>query len=223
MKKQILSLLLFCSIAIFGQNELKKEQIDYYFTYQDFINNTPNNPEKAVITIKEKYPNSFTYNQILSESTNKKLKKGYTIWGIKYNGELYHNLLLTNYEIAQDHAFGKFIVTGKKFNIIVLDVKKDKKAIGRNSNPYGGGLVAAALYKPNNSNWKDKSGNSYKVLFYDAENPDMTATYKGNVFVKLLTAKNVADFNNNDPIIIEKLKNDEYHLEDILEFAKKQN
>ncbi|WP_395092850.1 hypothetical protein ACF3NR_02225 [Vaginella massiliensis] len=223
MKKQILFLFLINSILLFGQIELKKEPIDYYFTYQDFISNKPNIPEKAYITVKEENPNSFIYKEILSESTNKKIKKGYTIWGVKYKGELYHNLLLTNYEIAQDHAYGKFSITGKKFNVIILDTKKDRKAIGRNGNPYGGGLVAAALYKPNNTEWKDKKGNKYKILFYDAETPDMTATYKGNVFVKLLTAKNIADFNNNDPTIIEKLKKDEYYLEDFLDFAKKQN
>lgn len=224
MKKHFsLFVMLFYYINLFGQTDLKKESIDYYFTYQDYVNNTPNKPEKAVITIKEHYPNSFRYDKILSEATNGKIKRGYTIWGIKYNNELYHNLLLTNYEIAQDHAYGKFKIVGKRINVILLDMIKDKKAIGRNGNPYGGSLVAAALYKPVNSVWMDKAGNKYKVLFYDAENPFMSQTYKENVMVRLLTAKDIAEFYNNDPLIIDKLKKGEYYVEDFLEFAEKEN
>ncbi|KIA90206.1 hypothetical protein [Kaistella jeonii] len=224
MKKQILFLLLLInSVIISGQTEVRKESIDYYFTYNDFVNNKPNIPEKAYITIKEENPNSIIYKEILAESTNKKIKKGYTIWGIKYKDQLFHNLLLTNYEIAQDHAFGKFTVTGKKFNVIILDTKKDKKAIGRNGNPYGGGLVASALYKPNNTEWKDRDGNNYKILVYNAEFPTMSPSYKENALVMLLTAKDVANFNNNDPAIIKKLSKGEYYLEEFLEFARKEN
>ncbi|QOW09492.1 hypothetical protein Q73A0000_03485 [Kaistella flava (ex Peng et al. 2021)] len=224
MKKQILFLFfLINSVLAFGQTELKKEPIDYYFTYNDYVNNIPNIPEKAYITIKEENPNSIIYKEILSESTNKKIKKGYTIWGIKYKGQLFHNLLLTNYEIAKDHAFGKFSVTGKKFNVIILDTKKDKKAIGRNGNPYGGGIVASALYKPNNTEWKDKDGNSYKILVFNAESPNMSPVHKENALVMLLTSKDVANFNNNDPAIIEKLSKGEYYVEEFLEFARKEN
>ena len=215
--------LLINSIIIFGQTESIKEPIEYYFTYSDFVKNHPNIPEKAYITIKEENPNSIIYKEILSESTNKKIKKSYTIWGIKYKGQLFHNLLLTNYEIAQNHAFGKFSVLGKKFNVIVLDTKKDKKAIGHNGNPYGGGIVASALYKPNNSEWKDKDGNNYKILFFNAESPEMSPSHKENALVTLLTAKDVANFNNNDPFVIDKLKKGEYYLEDFIEFAKKEN
>lgn len=224
MKKQILFLFfLINSVLAFGQTELEKEPIDYYFTYNDYVNNIPNIPEKAYITIKEENPNSIIYKEIFSESTNKKIKKGYTIWGIKYKGQLFHNLLLTNYEIAKDHAFGKFSVTGKKFNVIILDTKKDKKAIGRNGNPYGGGIVASALYKPNNTEWKDKDGNSYKILVFNAESPNMSPVRKENALVMLLTSKDVANFNNNDPAIIEKLSKGEYYVEEFLEFARKEN
>lgn len=203
-----------------AQTDLKKDSVDYYFTYQDYTNNKP---EKAIITIKEHYPNSFRYDKILSASTNGKIKRGYNIWGIKYGNELYHNLLLTNYEIAQDHAYGKFKLVGKRINVILLDMIKDKKAIGHNGNPYGGGLVAAALYKPTNSVWVDRNGNKYKVLFYDAQNPFMSPVDKENVMVRLLTAKDVAALYNNDPMIIDKLKNGEYYVEDFLEFAEKEN
>lgn len=84
-------------------------------------------------------------------------------------------------------------------------------------------MVAAALYKPTNSVWVDRTGNKYKVLFYDAENPFMSPTYKENVLVRLLTAKDVAEFYNNDPLIIDKLKKGEYYIEDFLEFAEKEN
>ena len=211
------------SILTFGQDEPTKEPIDYYFTYQDFLNNTPNIPEKAYIIIKSKTENSLLYKDILSETTNKKIKKGYTIWGIKYNGDLYHNLLLTNYEIAKDHAYGKFSITGKKFNVIILDTEKDKKAIGFNSNPYGGGLVASALYKTYKSTWKDKSGNSYKIIYYNAENPVMSPSYKENALVKLLDTPSLLQLYNNDPALIEKLKKDEYYLEDFVEFVNKEN
>lgn len=205
-----------------GQNELKKESIDYYFTYEDYVNNRPNLPEKAYITIKQENPNSIIYGKILSESTHKKIKKGYTIWGIKYKGELYHNMLLTNY-IYKGDAFGKFSIMGKRFNVVILDTKKDKKAIGSNSNPYGGGLVAAALYKTYKSTWKDRQGNSYKVIFYDNKNPMMSPTDEKNIFVRLLDTKTLLDIYENDPTIIEKLKKDEYYLEDFLEFVNKEN
>ena len=224
MKNQILLLLLIISVKVLGQKpELNKESIDYYFTYTDYVNNTPNLPEKAYITVKMENPNSIIYKDINVSSTDQKLKKGYTIWAIKYKGALYHNLLLTNYEIAQGHAFGKFAVTGKKINVILLDTKRDKKAIGRNANPYGGGLVASALYKPNNTAWKDKEGNEYKVLFYNAEAPFFSPTYKENAFVTLLTTKDLVGLTNNDPLILDKMKNGEYYVEDFLEFARKEN
>ena len=224
MRKQILFLLFFIPYAItFGQVEIKKEQIDYYFTYENFVDDTPNLPEKAYIIIKQENPNSIIYKDILTESANKKIKKSHTIWGIKYKGALYYNLLLANYQIAQDHAFGKFRITGKKLNVVVLDTQKDKKAIGNNGNPYGHGLVAIALYKPNNTILKDKNGNTYKVLFYNAESSFVTMNLEQKVFVKLLSTQDIVDFYNNDPFIIEKLKNGTYYLEDFLAFAEKEN
>lgn len=208
---------------IYGQEELKKESIDYYFTYEDYVNNTPNLPEKAYITIKQENPNSIIYGGIFSESTNKKIKKGYTIWAIKYKGELYHNMLLTNYEIAKERAFGKFNIIGKRFSVIILNTKDDKKAIGHNSNPYGGGLVAAALYKKYESTWKDKDGKSYKVIFLDTQNPIISPTHNKNVIVRLLNTPAILDLYKNDPVIIEKLKKKEYYLEDFLEFVNKEN
>lgn len=209
---------------IYGQEELKKESIDYYFTYEDYVNNTPNLPEKAYITIEQENPNSIIYGGIFSESTNKKIKKGYTIWAIKYKGELYHNMLLTQYEIAQRRAFGKFSIMGKRFNVIILNTKEDKKAFSQfRLNPYGGGLVASALYKEHKNTWKDKNGNSYKVIFLDTQNSIISSTEKKNVIVRTLDTPTILELYKNDLTIIEKLKNNEYYLEDFLEFVNKEN
>ncbi|MDC8026596.1 hypothetical protein NBY09_10550 [Elizabethkingia anophelis] len=104
-----------------------------------------------------------------------------------------------------------------------MDENKDRKAIGYN-NPYGGGLLGAALNMRPKSSWKDKQGNTFKILYIDIENP---ARPKGsgqkNAIALLLDTQKVIELNNNSPEIIQKLKNNEYYVEDFLEFVNNAN
>ena len=127
-------------------------------------------------------------------------------------------------DIYQFKAFAKFDIIGKKYMVILLDEKVDKKAIGYN-NPYaGGGLIGVALnIKPKNS-WKDKNGKTFRILYIDIENPMRGPKgLEKNAIGICLNTQQVLKLHNSDTAIVAKLKNNEYFVEDFIEFVNKAN
>lgn len=125
--------------------------------------------------------------------------------------------------IYQNKTFAKFNIIGKRFMVILLDEKKDSKAIGYN-NPYGGGLIGAALNMKPKSSWKDKNGNSFKILFIDKENLiRIKSSGIKNAIAYLLDTKKIIELSNNSEEVIEKLKNNEYFVEDFINFVNDAN
>ncbi|MCT3960919.1 hypothetical protein [Elizabethkingia anophelis] len=225
MKKTILLYLLvyFYGVVSAQKNKNSFEKIDYYFTYKNYVENKPNIPEEAKIDIVENNSQYINYKSIISISTGEKIKKYFLIWGIKYNNELYFNMLNAPIEVNARKIFAKFDIVGKRYYVILLDTNKEKKAIGFNSNPYGGGIVGGVLNMKSKSTWKDKGGNSYKILFLDIQNPTISPSNPDNSLPLVLNTEKVLELYNNDPLIIDKLKKNEYMVEDFINFINNEN
>ncbi|MCT4011149.1 hypothetical protein HZQ24_02170 [Elizabethkingia anophelis] len=218
MKKLLIFPVFFFGHILFSQTQ--KEYI-YYNGYDDYLNN--NQMQPAVVTyVKGFTPNAILIDDFKYKDSDKTAKKERLSWALKDGNDLYLSMYNASY-IYQNKTFAKFSIIGKKYMVILLDENKDRKAIGYN-NPYGGGLLGAALNMRPKSSWKDKQGNTFKILYIDVENP---ARPKGsgqkNAIALLLDTQKVIELNNNSPEIIQKLKNNEYYVEDFLEFVNNAN
>lgn len=218
MKSFLISFALILSQSLFSQ--IAKNYI-YYDGYDDYINNNPMQPE-VVTYVKEFTPNAILIDSFKYTQSNKTAKKERLSWALFDGKDLFLNMYNASY-IYQNKTFAKFNIIGKRFMVILLDEKKDSKAIGYN-NPYGGGLIGAALNMKPKSSWKDKNGNSFKILFIDKENLiRIKASGIKNAIAYLLDTKKIIELSNNSEEVIQKLKNNEYFVEDFLNFVNNAN
>jgi hypothetical protein len=219
MKIKILLLALLFSQLISAQTE---ENFTYYYSYEDYLSNTP--VEQEVITIvKEQTSKYILMNSQTYKNNGERAKKAIHAWSLKYNDGIYMNMGNAAF-ISSGKTFAKFDIIGKNFMVILLDEKEDRKAISYN-NPYaGGGLIGAALNMKPKSSWKDKNGKTFKILYIDIEN--LMRGPRGlekNVIGLLLDTQKILELYNNDEVVIEKLKKDNYLVEDFIEFVNKAN
>ncbi|MDE5488640.1 hypothetical protein [Elizabethkingia meningoseptica] len=218
MKKLFIFPILFLGQILFSQTQ--KEYI-YYNGYDDYLNNNPMQP--TVITyVKEFTPNAILIDTFKYKDSDKTAKKERLSWALKDGNDLYLSMYNASY-IYQNKTFAKFNIIGKKYMVILLDEKTDRKAIGHD-NPYGGGLLGAALNMKPKSSWKDKHGNTFKILYIDIETPYRSkGSGQKNVIALLLDTQKIIELNENSSEIIQKLKNNEYYVEDFIEFVNNAN
>ncbi|MCJ8153964.1 hypothetical protein MKJ01_09365 [Chryseobacterium sp. SSA4.19] len=110
-------------------------------------------------------------------------------------------------------------IVSKRYWVIFINEKKDGKIFGSN-NPYGGGLVGAALNIRPRSSWKNKNGEKFKILLVDFENPNVTRSRPKDANAFLVDTKKILEVTNNDPEVIEKLRKENYTIEDFADFIK---
>jgi len=159
--------LLFFSI-FFSAQEKKETAFEFYYGYTDFKKDSISK-SNTYATIEDQNIQYLKLSSFKYTDSNKKAKKESRSWVIKYNNGLYFNMSYASYIYSFDY-FAKIDIIGKKYLVIFLDEKKDKRAIGHN-NPYGGSLVGVILNMRSKDSWSDKNGNSYKVLLINLEKP----------------------------------------------------
>ncbi len=203
----------------FSQTVIKVDSFEFYYGYKDFLEDKPvkSNVKGEITVISSKI---FKVGTFRYKETDKRAKPENFTWAIKYNNDIYFSMMNAAY-IYSDY-FVKTDIIGKKYWVIFLNEKTDRIAIGSN-NPYGGGIVGAVLnMKPKNS-WKDKNGNSYKILLIDFENPNIERSRPKDNNAYLVDKNKIIDLTKNDPITIQKLKDEKYTIEDFVEFIKANN
>ncbi|MFV8333660.1 hypothetical protein [Flavobacterium sp. GSP14] len=199
------------------------KNFEFYETYDDYVINNIMKPAVSAYVHREtsKY---FTINKYLFTETDTKAKKAASAWCFKYENGIYLNMINAAW-IGQWDTFVKFDIVGKKYMVILLNEDTDWRAIGHYSK-YGGGLTEVlinASIKPKSS-WKDKNDNKFKILFVDVENPMRADQIKKNeVFADLLDTKKVLELYNNDEAVVKKLKDNDFKVEDFIEFVTNAN
>lgn len=158
------------------------------------------------------------------KDNEERAKKAIHAWALKYNDGIYMNMGNAAF-ISKGKTFVKFDIIGKKYMVVLIDEKQDRKAFNYNNNPYGsGGLIGVALNVKPKSSWKDKNGTSFKILFIDVEKPMRGPRgLEKNVIGILLDTQKILELYNKDESITQKLKKDEYFVEDFIEFVNKAN
>lgn len=215
---------IFISIALtigslaFGQNK-NVDDFEFFYGYKDFLEDKPVK-SKVQGTLTEISPDAFKTGTFKYKDSGKRAKPENFAWAIKYHDDYYLDMMNAAY-IYSDY-YVKADIVGKKYWVVFLDKVKDKKAIGYNT-PYGGGVVGAALNMVPKSDWKDKSGNVYKVLLVDFVKPFTIKSRPLDNIAYLVDTKKILELTNNDPATIEKLRADKYTIEDFAEFINSRN
>jgi hypothetical protein len=219
MKTKIFFLAILFSQLLSAQTE---ETFTYFYSYEDYLSNTIVKPE-VITVVKEQTSKYILTDSYKYKDTGERAKEARNSWALKFNNDVYMNMISAS-DIYQFKAFAKFDIIGKKYMVILLDEKVDKKAIGYN-NPYGGGgLIGAALNMKPKNYWKDKNGKTFRILYIDIENPMRGPRgLEKNVIGICLNTQQILKLYNNDTAIVEKLKKDEYLVEDFIEFVNKGN
>lgn len=217
MKKIFLISTLILSNFLFSQKNV--DNFEFYYGYKDYLEDKPIK-SNVKAEIKEVSDKIFKAGSFRYKDTDKKAKPENFTWAIKYNNDVYFSMWNAAY-IYSDY-FVKVDIVGKKYMVIFLNEKTDRKAIG-SSNPYGGGIVGAVLNMKPKSNWKDKNGNSYRILLVDFENPNITRSRPKDNNAYLVDTKKILEITKNDSIVIEKLKEDKYTIEDFAKFINENN
>lgn len=197
------------------------ETFTYYNGYNDYINDTPIKPE--ILTFIKVKNSKYILVDSYDFKENDNLKKEKNAWALKYENDIYMNMSNASF-IPKNKVFAKFDIIGKKYMVILLDEKEDSKAIGIVYNPYGGGLLGSALDREPKRSWRDKNNKSFKILFIDKEN--LIRGPRGlekNVLAYLLDSQKILELYNKEEVIVQKLKKDEYFVEDFIEFVNKAN
>ncbi|WP_042721508.1 hypothetical protein [Flavobacterium sp. B17] len=212
-------LLLACFISFnlyFTQTNEDIDNFEFYYGYKDYLNDAPvkSKVKGEIKTATEKY---FKVSKFRYKDTDEKAKPENFTWAIKFNNDLY--LSMWNAAYIYSDSFVKVDIVSKRYWVVFLNEKKDSKVIGAN-NPYGGGLIGAALNIRPRSSWKNKNGENYKILLIDFENPNITRSRPKDANAFLVDTKKILEVTNNDPEVIEKLKEEKYTIEDFANFIK---
>ena len=214
MDKKILIILLFLTFCSAKSQENFRE-FKYYDIYEDYVSNKPIEPILNT-EIKELNSEYIKIGKKFDKITNKKSKIENSAWALEYQNNLYFNMIYASYIYEWD-TFAKFDIIGKNYMLVILDEKKERKAIGTN-NPYGGSAVGVLLNMKPKSSWLDNKGNTFKILLIDRINPlRIKASGIKNVLAYLVDTKKILELSQNNPETIEKLKNQNYKLEDFVE------
>lgn len=202
-----------------SQTTKNVDDFEFYYGYKDFLEDKPvkSNVKGEITDIS---PKIFKVGSFRYKETDKKAKPENFTWAIKYNNDVYFSMMNAAY-IYSDY-FVKTDIVGKKYWVIFLNEKTDRKAIGSN-NPYGGGIVGAVLNMKPKSSWKDKDGNSYKILLVDFEKPNIERTRPKDNNAYLVDTNKILEITKNDQVTIQKLKEDKYTIEDFAEFINANN
>jgi hypothetical protein len=219
MKTKLFFLAILFSQLLSAQTE---ENFTYFYSYEDYLSNTPLQPE-VITNVNEQTSKYILTDSYKYKDNGEKAKKARNSWALKYNNDIYMNMINATF-IYTWKTFAKFDIIGKKYMVILLDEKEDRKAIGYNNSYGGGGLIGAALNMKSKSSWKDKNGKSFKILFIDVDKPMRGPRgSEKNVSGILLDTQKILELYNNDESIVQKLKKDEYFVEDFIEFVNKAN
>jgi hypothetical protein len=220
MKTRIFFLAILFSQLLSAQTE---ENFTYFYSYEDYPSNAPLQ-EEVITIVKEQTSEYILIDSQTYKNTGDRAKKAIHSWALKFNNDIYMNMMSAAF-ISSGKTFAKFDIIGKKYMVILLDEKQDRKAFSYNNNPYGGGgLIGAALNVKPKSSWKDKNGKNYKILFIDIEKPMRGPRgLEKNVIGILLDTQKILELYSNDKNVIEKLKKSEYLVEDFIEFVNRAN
>ncbi|MCC3216320.1 hypothetical protein LIV57_13700 [Chryseobacterium sp. X308] len=221
MKKLSFLFVLAISHFYLSQNQ-KITGMEFYYGFSDYKKDSLAKPS-VYAEVKSQNEDYIKISPFRYTDTDKKAKKENRAWLMKYQDNLYFSMTYAAYIYSFD-TFARVHVIGKKYFLIYLDEVKDKKAISYN-NPYGGGLLGGALnagLTPKFA-WKDKKGNSYKVLLIDIEKSNNTSDKRDVSFGLVVDTKLIVKLTDNDPEVISKLKTNQYYLEDIIDLVNKEN
>jgi len=208
------------SLSVFGLSQSSKniDDFEFYYGYKDYLEDKPvKSSVKA--DLKDISPKIFKAGRFKYKETDKNAKQENFTWAIKYQNDFYFNMLYAAY-IYSDY-FVKVDITGKKYWVIFLNEKTDKKAIGTGA-PYGGGVLGTVLNIKPRSHWKNKEGNYFKILLIDFQNPNIEKSRPKDNNAYLVDTKKILELTNNDETTILKLKEDNYTIEDFAEFINSQ-
>ncbi|WP_160136438.1 hypothetical protein [Chryseobacterium sp. c4a] len=221
MKKLFFFCILVISNFYLGQDQ-KIKGMEFYYGFSDYKKDSLVNPN-VYAEVKSQNEDYIKMSAFRFIDTDKKAKKANNAWLMKYQDNLYFSMTYASFIYSFD-TFAKVNVIGKKYFLIYLDETKDRKAISYN-NPYGGSLVGLAINAglTPKSAWKDKKGNSYKVLLVDVEKSNNTFDKRDVSFGFIVDTKLILKLVDNDPEVISKLKDNKYYLEDIIDLVNKEN
>jgi len=216
--KHLFALLFICTVQVFPAQTNNKE-FQFYALYEDYLTGNAMQPGIAgeIKEISDQYIHFSDYRYI---DNNKKAKAAASAWALSDGKNLYFNMMNAGV-IYRNNVFAKFDFINDRYMVVLLDETKESKAIGYN-NPYGGGLLGAALNIKPKSTWKDTEGNSYKILLVDKKNP---YPLKGNMahrmIVPIVDTGKILELSNNEPAIMEKLKKNSFLTEDFIELISR--
>lgn len=205
------------NIAIFQivLSQSNYKQYDFFNGYDDYLANNPMRPE-IVGNAKEITKQYIQFSDYKFKENDRKAKEARLAWALSDGKDLYFNMADASY-IYTYNIYAKFNIINDNYMVILLDEKRDRKAIGYNA-PYGGGIVGAVLNMKPKSSWKDKDGNSFKILLIEKNKlirHDGKRSHR--VIAYLVDTKKILELTNNNPEIIEKLRKDNYKVEDFLQ------
>ena len=218
MRKILIVVIISLSIPLLSQSSKNIDDFEFYYGYKDYLEDKPVK-SNVKADIKDISPKIFKVGRFKYKETDKNAKQETFTWAIKYQNDYYFNMLNAAY-IYSDY-FVKVDITGKRYWVIFLNEKTDKKAIGTN-NPYGGGVLGAALNMKPRSHWRNKEGNYFKILLIDFQNPNIVKSRPKDNNAYLVDTKKILELTNNDETTILKLKEDNYTIEDFAEFINSQ-
>ncbi|SIR14275.1 hypothetical protein [Chryseobacterium indoltheticum] len=208
------------SAFVFAQNE-KLNDVEFYYGFTDYKSRNLSKSD-VYAEIKSQNENYVQISSFRFADTDKKARKENRAWLMKYNDKLYFNMTYAAYIFSYD-TFCKVDIIGKKHILLYLDEIKDKKAISYNNTNSGGVLTEVIFNTKPKFSWKDKKGNSYKVLLIDIDKSNNTSDDRDVSFGHIVDTKKILKITNNDPEVISKLKNDQYYLEDIIALVNNEN
>lgn len=214
----------FCVILIsnfYLSQDQKLKDVEFYYGFTDYKSDNFSKPD-VYAEIKSQNENYVKISSFRFSDTDKKAKKENRAWLMKYNNQLYFNMTYASYIYSFD-TFSKVDVIGKKYILLYLDESKDRKAIASNTAYPVGGLVGVLMNVKPKFSWKDKKGNSYKVLLINVDKSNNTIDDRDISFGHVLDTKALLKITNNDSEVVSKLKNDQYYLEDIIALINNEN
>lgn len=215
---------LFFLILLSGLLSAQKQQLtgaEFYYGFSDYKKGNLSRPE-VYAEIKSQNENYVKISSFRHIGSDDKAKKENRAWLMKYNDHLYFNMTYAAYIFSYD-TFSKVDVISKKYILLYLDETKDKKAIAYNTAYPATGLMGVLMNTKPRFSWKDRQGNSYKVLLIDVDHSNNTADDRDISFGHILDTKAILKMTDNHPEVIAKLKSDRYYLEDIIELVKNEN
>ncbi len=207
------------------------ENISFYKTTDDFINNNPTALDKVVV-LRNKIKDDVNLDsisakilvisakKIIEKETSKKFSEGQRSWALKYNNNFFFNLGYSS-DVNSWGNWVKIDIVGKYCLIIINPKSSLVRQIGSNN----GGLGLEGLLNKESVKWGknfvNNKNENIKMIFIDTENQSdpFMSRYKGSIG-DLLTRKDLKKLSKKHNIDFDE---ENATFENVIDFIEQLN